>query len=364
MRTSTGRWVLVTDGGHGGSRDCVAAVRGLAEGGYRVAVTVSPGSSRAMPSRHAKRRVQIPRADERRFLDAIQAETARHDYLTVVPASEAALLALGVNTPHLTDKEKLERAAADAGLSAPPSRLVTENDDIGARAREIGYPLAAKPVRRTSSAARINSPEQLERLADMGRPIVLQSWIGDGLHAVSGVIWKGHIVAATHERWLRIWPVDCGLASAAITTAPDHSLEDKLAKLLGNYDGMFGAQFAGPHLIDLNLRIGSLHSLSIAAGVNLVAAHCQLLEGKSVEPVRGLPDRYYRWLEGDLRHIAGAVRRDKITMVDALRQLRPHRGTAHSIESLRDPGPLLMRLVYGAGRAHLSPGERARGSIQ
>ncbi len=364
MGMSQGRWVLVTDGGHGGSRDCVGAVRGLAEGGYRVAVTVSPGSSRAAPSRYAERRVQIPRTDEEGFLDAIQAETARRNYLTVLPASEAALLALGVSTPHLTDKEKLERTAGEAGLSTPPSCLVAEADDVTARAREIGYPLVAKPVRRTSSAVRIDSPGQLEKLTEMGRPLVLQSWINEGLHAVSGVTWKGRIVAATHEQWLRIWPVGCGLASAAITTAPDHGLEDKLLKLLDSYDGIFGAQFAGPHLIDLNLRIGSLHSLSIAAGANLVSIYCRLLEGRSVEPVRGRPGHFYRWLEGDLRHMVGAVRAQEATVGTVLGQLRPRRRAAHSIESLRDPAPLLMRLIYGASRAHMPASERAKGSAR
>ncbi|CAN5577007.1 hypothetical protein BH20ACT23_BH20ACT23_23520 [soil metagenome] len=361
MANSEGRWVLVTDGGHGGSRDCVAAVRALAEGGYRVAVTVSPGSSRAAPSRYARRRVPVPRADREGFLDAVQAETALHDYLTVLPASEAALLAFGVGTPYLTDKEKLEHAAGEAGLAAPPSRLVSETDDITERADEIGYPLVAKPVQRTSSAARIDSPEELEGLTGMVRPLVLQSWIDEGLHAVSGVIWKGRLVAATHERWLRIWPVHCGLASAAITTSPDHDLEDKLVSLLGDYDGIFGAQFAGPHLIDLNLRNGSLHSLSIAAGANLVAIYCRLLELRNVERVRGRQGHFFRWLEGDLRHVARAVRSHETTIGLAIGQLRPRRGTAHSIESLRDPAPMLTRLIYGAGRVHLPADERAKG---
>jgi predicted ATP-grasp superfamily ATP-dependent carboligase len=363
MGNSEGRWVLVTDGGHGGSRDCVAAVRGLAEGGYQVAVTVSPGSSRAAPSRFAKRRVRTPRADEGGFLEAIQAETALHDYLTVLPASEGALLALGVATPHLTDKEKLERAAAGAGLSVPASRLVTSTDDLAERALEVGYPLAAKPVLRTASAARIDSPVHLHRLAEMGRPLVLQSWVNEGLHEVSGVMWKGRLVAATHDRWLRIWPPQCGLASAAITTEPDRDLEDRLVKLLGDYEGVFGAQFAGPHLIDLNLRVGSLHSLSIAAGVNPVSIYCRLLEGKSVDTVRGRPGRYYRWLEGDLRHLTHAVREHETSASTALGQLRPRRGTAHSIESLRDPAPLLARLVYGASRVHRPAHERAKGSV-
>jgi hypothetical protein len=358
------RWVLVTDGGHGGSRDCVAAVRGLAEGGYKVAVTVSSGSSRAAPSRFATRRVRTPRADEEGFIEAIQAETALRDYLTVLPASEGALLALGVATVHLTDKEQLERAAAEAGLSAPASRLVTTTDDLAERAEEVGYPLVAKPVQRTSSAARIDSPEHLKRLAGMGRPLVLQSWVNEGLHEVSGVMWKGRLVAATHDRWLRIWPPQCGLASAAITTEPDDDLENKLLKLLGDYEGVFGAQFAGPHLIDLNLRVGSLHSLSIAAGVNLVSLYCRLLEGKSVDPVRGRPGHFYRWLEGDLRHLIHAVRLHETSAATALGQLRPRRGAAHSIESLLDPAPILTRLMYGASRAHLPADERAKGTVR
>jgi hypothetical protein len=364
METSDRRWVLVTDGGHGGSRDCIAAVRGLARGGYRVAITISPGSSRAAPSRYAKRRVRTPRVDEAGFIDAVQAETARNDYLTVLPASEAALLALGDGASHLSDKEKLELAATEAGLSVPPSRMVAEADDIAERAQEIGFPLVAKPVQRTSSAERIDAPEQLPRLAEMGRPLVLQSWVNEGLHEVSGVMWKGRLVAAIHDRWLRIWPPQCGLASAAVTTEPDHDVEDQIVRLLGPYEGIFGAQFAGPYLIDLNLRIGSLHPLSVAAGVNLASIYCRLLEGTRVEAVRGEPGHFYRWLEGDLRHLVRAVRSGNASVTSAAWQMRPRLGAAHSIESVSDPAPFLARLTYGLGRVHLPAGERAKGSVR
>jgi hypothetical protein len=144
MRDSSGRWVLVTDGGHGGSRDCVAAVRGLTAGGYSVAVTVSPGTSRAALSRHCKRRIFVPRVDEDGFCEAIRKELSTHDYLAVLPASEAALLTLGVSTPHLTNKDELERAAQKVGLTVPRSRLVTAYGDIASAASEIGYPLVIK----------------------------------------------------------------------------------------------------------------------------------------------------------------------------------------------------------------------------
>jgi hypothetical protein len=242
--------------------------------------------------------------------------------------------------------------------------VVTEADNIAERAQEIGYPLVAKPVQRTSSAERIDTPEQLLRLAEMGRPLVLQSWVNEGLNEVSGVMWKGHLVAATHDRWLRIWPPQCGLASAAVTTEPDHDVEDKLVKLLGSYEGVFGAQFAGSHLIDLNLRVGSLHSLSVAAGVNLVSIYCRLLEGTQVEAVRGEPGHFYRWLEGDLRHLGRAVRTRNVSVTSAVWQLRPRVGAAHSIESVRDPAPLFARIIYGLGRVHLPADERAKGSVR
>ncbi|MGH2751222.1 MAG: hypothetical protein ACRDK3_10180 [Actinomycetota bacterium] len=355
----TRRWVLVTDGGQGGSRDCVAAVRALHVGGYHTTVTVSPGT-RAAVSRYSRRRVRVPHVASEGYEDAVRAELERKPYLTVVCASEASMRTLGRAGLHLTDKMKLNEAAREVGIDIPLSRTFSSWSEVLAESGSLTYPLVVKPAVRTFSAERVEVPEQLRSLAPEDGEILIQDWIEDGLHALAGVMWEGRLVAATAERWLRIWPMDCGLASAAVTTAPDPVLEEKVVSLLGDYEGLFCAQFAGRRLIDLNLRVHSSHSLSVAAGVNLVAIHCDLLNGMPVPHMRAPAGFFYRWLEGDLRHILAARRAKSTSTLGTLRELLPRRGAAHSIESLRDPGPLLSRLVYGAGRVGMSSEQRRR----
>jgi hypothetical protein len=177
-------------------------------------------------------------------------------------------------------------------------------------------------------------------------------------------MWKGRLVAAVHERWLRIWPPRAGLASAAETAAPDLALEARLIELMEGYDGIFCAQLAGPYLFDLNLRVHSSHPLGVAAGVNLVALYCDLLREAEVpdETLRPRTGAFYRWLEGDVRHLAKSLTSKETTLGSAAISLRPRRHAAHSTESLRDPGPMVSRLLYAASRVHLSEATRKLGA--
>lgn len=342
----------------------MAAVRALRAGGYRSAVTVAPATSRAAISRYSERRVEVPHVSESGYVAAVRSELSRSAYLTVLPASEAAMRALECPGLHLTDKANLEEAAKDAGIDVPESHTFAAWSDVLSHSDEFRYPLVVKPVVRTFSPVHVDGAAQLSNLKVEGGDILVQEWLEDGLRAVSGVMWQGQLIAATFERWLRIWPVPCGLASAAVTTTPEPSLENKMTRLLHDYEGIFCAQFAGSRLIDLNLRVYSSLSLSVAAGNNLVSLYCDLLNGFPVSQTRAAPGHYYRWLEGDLRHVARAWRRRTMTARDALAALRPRRGAAHSIESLRDPAPLVARLLYAGGRAHLSGEQRKRGTLR
>lgn len=357
------RRVLVTDGGHGGSRDCIAAVRALHSAGYSSVVTVSEGTSRASVSRYSQQRVHVPHVNELGYVETVERESRRHPYLLVLPTSEASLLALGGPNLHLTDKSKLEAAAADAGIEIPRSDVFAGWNDALARADDLRYPVVVKPTVRTFSAARVDSRAQLLEVPAGEGEILVQEWIHDPLHAVSGVMWEGRLVAASFERWLRIWPVGCGLASAAVTTSPDPELEEKLVRLLGDYQGIFCAQFAGSRLIDLNLRIHSSHPLAVKAGSNHLAIYCDLLNGMTVPRTRGKAGCFYRWLEGDIRHLAQGFRSKRMSLAAVCRAFMPRRGAAHSIESLRDPAPLLTRLAYAGGRVRMSPEQRRRSPL-
>ncbi len=337
------RWVLVTDGGNGWSRDTVAALRALAHGGYRASIAASGPSRLAGPSRYCERRVRVPRADDPGYREAVLAEAERGDYLTILPSNERALVALGVAVPHLLDKVGLNAAAEAAGIPVPPSRHFESLEAVLSSADELDYPVVVKPTTRRYWAFYADSPARLAEAGSDHGPVLVQPFLMDQLWAISGVMWQGRLVAAVHERWLRIWPVLCGLPSAAETIPPEPEVEERLEALLQGYQGLFNAQFAGPYLLDLNLRVHSTLPLAVSAGVNLVARYCDLLRGVSPELVRARPGVFFRWLEGDVRHVLSGVRKGTIGLPRAARLLKPHLGAAHSIESIRDPMPGIAR---------------------
>jgi hypothetical protein len=338
-------WVLVTSDGPQ-LRDALVAIRALAEAGYHPAIAVSCGFSLAGSSRYCLRRVDVPSPEDPAYVPAIRSELSRLPYLTVLPASEVALLALGVSVPALVDKAKVEELAEAVGIPSPPGRLFPSKETLLAAADELDYPVILKPAIHRYHASRVESPAGLAAAVLQDVPVMVQPYLNHALHAVSGILWRGQMVAAVHERWFRIWRFHCGVATAAETVEPDVELEERLTRLLVGYEGYFHAQFAGPYLLDLNLRVHTSHPLAVAAGVNLVGLYCDLLRGEEIPTVRGRPGRFFRWIEGDVRHVARAIRTGSMGPREALAALRPRRGTAHSTESIRDPGPMLSRLWY------------------
>jgi hypothetical protein len=353
-------WVLVAET-YGQSRAAVAAVRALAAGGYRPAATTGATLSLAAASRRCARRVRAPMIgeagySEAAFARAVREEQDQHAYLTVIPTSDAAVLALDGPGGNLVDKALLEERAERSGLSTPPTRLFASEQELLGSAADLEFPVVVKPRISRWAPFRADSPGDLG--AALGRlgEVIVQPYLDQGLHAVGGVMWKGVLVAGVHQRYLRTWPRDCGTSSAAETVSPDLELESKLAALLGDHDGIFQVQLAGPYLLDVNPRpYGSL-PLAVAAGANLVAMYCDLLRQLPVAPVRARPGVFYRWIEADLRRLWQDVRDGRTGVLSGLRELRPRRGAAHSTESLSDPGPMLARLWFAAGR----PGARER----
>lgn len=338
-----GRRVLVTDGGNGWSRDTISAVRALAEGGYRPSVAASGSSWFVARSRACERGIRVPRADDPGYREAVLDEAERGDYLTILPSNERALVALGVAVPHLLDKVCLNAAAEEAGIPVPPSQLFESFEGVLSSSGMLDYPVVIKPTTRRYWAFFADSPTRITQAAIDSGPILVQPFLTDQLGAVSGIMWHGRLVAAVHERWLRIWPMPCGLPSAAETVPARPDVEERLEAMLHGYQGLFTAQFAGPYLLDLNLRVHSTLPLAVSAGVNLVARYCDLLRGESPEPVRARPDAFFRWLEGDVRHVMSGVRNGTISLPKAAGLLKPHAGAAHSIESLSDPMPSIAR---------------------
>jgi predicted ATP-grasp superfamily ATP-dependent carboligase len=347
-------WVLLTDGTSGQNRSTLAAVRALRMAGYHVAVTVSEPPSRAAASRFCGRVVPVPGVEDPRYADAVRADVEAHEYVAVLPSSDAAMVALDCPGRHLLDKTTLAELAAAAGLEAPPGRTFEDAESLRVAADDIDYPCVVKPVlrtgRRSLSARRFDDARDLRRGADLPGRLIVQPHVADEMHAVAGVMWRGELKVAVHQRHVRIWPPHCGDACYAITAMPDPALEEGLRRLLADVDGIFQAEFAGRFLLDLNPRVYGSLPLAVSAGVNLVGAFCDLLRRADVGHVRARPGIEYHWWEGDLRHVASRWRAGDLGAGEALRALGLKTAIAGADLARWDPKPSVVRLRHVAGQ--------------
>ncbi|MDT0277385.1 ATP-grasp domain-containing protein [Blastococcus goldschmidtiae] len=338
------------DHANGSSRSAVAAVRALAVAGYRPFVTVSGRPSAAAASRSCAGVLRTPQVNSPDFRTAVEDHVATHPGTGLLAASDAVLCALDLPGSSLADKAALPKLAEAAGLSTPPTYEFADAATVLDAAGQLEYPIVVKAAVKSGSgeeASRVDSAADLPKaMARLLGSVVVQPFARGAMRSVSGVIADGELLAVAHQRYVRIWPADCGTASAAVTTEPDRELERRLPYLLAGHAGVFQVQFVGDQVIDVNPRVYGSLPLAVAAGANLPAIACRAAAGdRPTEVVRARPGVRYRWLAGDVQRLAHDVRRGSTTLGAASRALRPHPGTAPSVESWRDPGPALVRVA-------------------
>lgn len=353
-------WVLVVDSGSGQNRAALAAVRALAMAGYRSAVTVSSEPALAAVSKYCHRVVPTPNVGSPGFAAAVQAETASHAYLGVMPASDAALIALSTPEAAFVNKEKLAKRAADVGLNVPPHRVFDSVHSLANAAKDLDYPLVVKSALKVSilhrPARRMESPADLEQLRGTATPLIVQPYILGEMHSLAGVMWRRRLVVAVHQRHLRIWPPICGDACAALTIAPDEESVRKVERLLTTYEGVFQAEFVGKYLLDINPRVYGSLPLAVTAGANLVGVYWDRVRGLPFEQTTPRLGVKYYWWEGDMRNMLSRWRAGDIRTSEAVRALRTTTGIRAVREFLDDPRPAMARVRYAAAsRGAASP---------
>jgi predicted ATP-grasp superfamily ATP-dependent carboligase len=247
------------------------------------------------------------------------------------------------------DKRELARRVADAGLPAVPTQRFADPRDL-ARQRDTLPPVAVvKPAVQRFPARVLRAGEPLPVFPPGTGELLVQPFLDDPLRAIAGVVRGGRLVAAVHQRYVRTWPTPAGTASAAETVAADLHMEQQLIEVLEDYDGVFQFQLAGDYVLDLNARVYGSLPLAVAAGVNLPALACDNTPPTGAV-LRARVGVAYRWLEGDVRHLWHRWRTGDLAAAAAIGALRPRLGTAHSVESLRDPLPMVVRLVTAVRR--------------
>lgn len=372
----------------------LAGVRALRVGGYRPWLALAGGGTYAARSRTVEGRVRV--ADPQRAPDAFArdlAEAARTIAVAVVlPGSEDALTALtgreelfagrllGVPAREVveraTDKAELERRAAEAGLRAPQT-LVVSRDDLAA-AEALRYPLVVKPMRSALEQAdgsiargwvrRVGTRDELARAAAAvsGEQLVVQPFLDGPLVAVAGVAWQGEVVCTSHQVARRIYPTLVGVSSYAETLPREAPLDAAVARLVEGlgWSGIFQLQLIrandGDYAIDFNPRMYGSMALAIAAGLNLPSIWVDLLLGREPRIGAYRPGTRYRVEDKDARALAHELFRGNVA--GAARGALPRRRTTHAVFQVRDPLPILTT-VTKAFRKATGGGARAGSRI-
>lgn len=352
--------VLVCDTEGGQTFSAVGAVRALATAGHTVHVAAAHRFTCAAWSRHCSQVVPVPSVtDPPAFATAVTDLIATGRYQSVFVSSDAELIALDWPGAKLVDKAEVARRSAGAGFSTAHEHTFADGDELLAAADSLRFPLVVKPVEKVSAGSG-NEPARLpvfraEGLSDLSQaagypaPVLTQDWITGELQGMSGVIWDDRLRAVVHQRYLRTWPNDCGIASYSIVMEPDLGLEARLLDVLRGHRGVFNVQYLGDHILDVNPRIYGSVLLTAYVGANLPDLATRLARGEPVglaAPVRADVGRHYRWVEGDLRNLGHALAYDAAGWRYAAAWMRPHRATVHADVSLHDPLPTVARALH------------------
>ncbi len=388
-RRAIGRRVVVTDVE---TRGGLGACRSLRDAGYAVAGVASTRLAAGHWSRSCSERFTVsdPRRDPASFVAGLAAIVSRGGYDVLVLGSDASLLAVSprrssveahvrIGLPpdevvgRVLDKRTLIAAAAEVGLDVPETVVCSSVAQALEAARSIGFPVVLKPLRSVSweggkgrerASRRVADVAALERVApEQGLPVLVQRGAEGELYSVAGVIAAGRLRATVVSRYRRTWPVDSGSASFSETVAPPPALVESVEALLSalGWQGIFEVElirgadgsFAA---IDVNPRLYGSITLSAAARAPLPAIWCEWLLGRDPAPVTARAGVYYRWEDADLRHGLRLVREGRVGA--GLSVMRPYRRVTHAYARLRDPGPLMARIVQVACKLlHLGSSE-------
>jgi hypothetical protein len=138
------------------------------------------------------------------FAEAVHAEAVSFPYLGVMPASDAAVTALSTSGAELVDKRLLAKRALDVGLRVPNDRVFETSDELLEGAEDLTYPVVVKASLKTGPdfrpARRIGSSGELRALRDAAGPLIVQQYLPGEMHSLNGVMWKGRLAAAVHQR--------------------------------------------------------------------------------------------------------------------------------------------------------------------
>ena len=375
-------------------RFALAACRSLSKAGYGVAAVadVTPAAthwSRFCSERHT---LVDAKRDPDAFVDGLAAIVREREYVAILPASDAALVAISRRRELLepytrlglpshavvdacTDKIRLQEAAALAGIPAPDAVVCHSATDAGAAASEFGFPIVIK-ARRTffeldgrieqRGSELVHDRARLARLVDrFGVPFLVQRAVSGMVYSAAGVMTAEGLLAFAASRYLRTWPPDGGNVAFGETIVPPVGLENQVTSLLRHlgWEGIFEIELiqngSGElRTIDVNPRLYGSMALAASAGTPFAVIWCDHLLGRpSTYPSTAQPGMRYRWEDADIRYAFAQLRHGRLRRAGAA--LAPRRRVVHAYFRLNDPAPMVARaivLARGRARARLDHG--------
>jgi FkbM family methyltransferase len=198
--------------------------------------------------------------------------------------------------------------------------------------------------------------ELCAQLRRLGPQILVQPRLAGRTCSFAGVATSDGLIGICFARYLRTWPPAAGNAAYAQTEpVPQRLLEavevfvDAMGwrgvfelELIQDDDGRFRP-------IDFNPRIYGSVALAAAAGANLPSLWCEHLTDQRPAAAVAAVGHRYRWEDGDVRHVAGYLRDNRLAQAAGV--LLPRRGTTHAYFRRDDPGPFIARLFALGGVA-------------
>jgi predicted ATP-grasp superfamily ATP-dependent carboligase len=385
--------VLVTDGEH---PSVLAACRGLAAAGYRVATTSEDRFPLAHWSRFSKERISLtgPRSDPTGYAERFADLVSSGRYEIVLPGTDPALLSISEGReqvephallglpPHKSvleslDKVHFQRCAERASLTPPRGFVCSTLTEMEAAAQELGFPLISKPA---ASWVLVNGhlrPRPPLVVDDAGSlpavatewPVTLQQYFPDaGIVSCAAVHVEGKLLGFTVVRYERAYPPPAAKAAFAVTIAPPAGLRERIEAVLAGtgWTGIFELEMLELEgrlgAIDFNPRPFGWMALAVGAGANLPAIWCDHLLGRSSVPTSDARvGKYFRREDTELRSAVAHLRRGRVREAAAV--LRPHPRVVHAHFRLDDPGPavaLLLSSVYNRRRFRANGDRRRR----
>lgn len=368
--------VLLTDA-H--ARSTVGACEALARNGYRVGAATSDPPAPGQWSRRVSARLRLDdsRADPGRFAEQVAEAALSGGFATVLPGSDASLLAisdhreafdvqvrLGLPAREVVDrcvnKVTMLADAAAAGLAAPQSIACADAEAAAATAAGLGYPVLLKPrqtvfddggtIRQRQTEIVANEGALRATLPGFGLPCVVQRFERGDTVSIAGVAAGDRLLALVFSRYARTWPAKAGPVSASRSEAPPAALTEQVGKLIRalGWQGIFELELIEREdgsfaAIDFNPRLYGSIALATRAGAPIPAVWCDwLLQGEAADPA-ARPGVYYRWEEAEARNALARLRSGRLGA--ALVVMRPRRPPARAYLRWTDPLPAAAMLL-------------------